>query len=533
MNDKAYPEYSELYVISDLHLGGETGMQIFCRGERLKKFLEWLRKQADELLEGKLALVLAGDVIDTLPYQRAKNSYISIDNAVGIFEKIIKSFEDVFDGLSNFVDGKKCELIIMTGNHDLELAMPEVQETLLRTIADQNFKDKQIRNATDASSARGRVRFYTQGTGFCCKVGEKKVYVTHGNETDKWNHVNYEALREKIHARNLGKAFDPKSWSPNEGTQLVVDIMNEIKQNHPFIDLLKPEIEVALKVLIALDPDAVKKYAGDLASLKAKSAMHSDNVLGKIDSSLHEDSKLLTALIEGLSQASLTSGIHPEDYLSANVDKFQKQGKRPEDLVSDDEAELGLPEFYADNIVYEVKQNISKYFGNNDLDWENDGKPKALCDALKDWIKNDHSFVLDDKDDGQHKHLLEQLQDDVYGGIDVIIAGHTHLPRWIKSGGRFNQPIYLNTGTWARIFGLKDEWLKDQSKFKPVYKALTAKTMDELDNSSKNLGAHKLILDVTVAAHMSTKSNLEPELVRIIDNGTAGPIPSNNNILEW
>ena len=521
MNDKAYPEYSELYVISDLHLGGKPGMQIFCQGERLKQFLEWLGKQADELLEGKLALVLAGDVIDTLPYQKAKNSYISIDNAVAVLEEIMNdiAFYPVFEGLSTFVNGNNCELIIMIGNHDLELAMPEVQEALLQSIADQNFNDKQIRNTVDASSARGRVRFFTQGTGFRCKVSEKKVYVTHGNETDKWNHVDHEALRKTIHARTLGQTFDVKNWSPNAGTQLVVNVMNEIKAKHPFIDLLKPEDSAAIPVLMALDLGVFKKFWDALTAAAKNINLEPTVVLGNNGWTLQSEPESLRLLSEAM-----TTGIFSNEYFSnstlvARVEEMQNNGIEPEDLVSDEGASLGFGNAARIFGEYEIKQWWGKLWGNRSAE-------EALQETLKKWIKNDKSFMLDSEDEN-YQGILGQIGDREY--FDVIIAGHTHLPRWIKPGAYQYRPIYLNTGTWARIIGLREKWLMDKDLFKQVHEALKQTDMRNLDNI-KIEKKEKLILDVTVAAHVSKS---EPKLVRIMDTGTAENIPSNNNILEW
>ena len=69
----------------------------------------------------------------------------------------------------------------------------------------------------------------------------------------------------------------------------------------------------------------------------------------------------------------------------------------------------------------------------------------------------------------------------------------------------------------------------DKDLFKQVHEALKQTDMRNLDNI-KIEKKEKLILDVTVAAHVSQS---EPKLVRIIDTGTAENIPSNNNILEW
>jgi metallophosphoesterase superfamily enzyme len=53
--------FDTLYVISDLHMGGETGFQIFNQGDRLRKFIGSL---ADE--SGRIGLVVNGDIVDFL-----------------------------------------------------------------------------------------------------------------------------------------------------------------------------------------------------------------------------------------------------------------------------------------------------------------------------------------------------------------------------------------------------------------------------------------------------------------------------------
>ena len=42
LNRDYFPSFDELYVISDLHLGGKPGFQIFNSGKELKQFVEHL-----------------------------------------------------------------------------------------------------------------------------------------------------------------------------------------------------------------------------------------------------------------------------------------------------------------------------------------------------------------------------------------------------------------------------------------------------------------------------------------------------------
>ena len=52
------PELDELYSISDLHLGGQEGFQIFDQGERLAAFLGWLTGRPKDR---RVALVIGND----------------------------------------------------------------------------------------------------------------------------------------------------------------------------------------------------------------------------------------------------------------------------------------------------------------------------------------------------------------------------------------------------------------------------------------------------------------------------------------
>ena len=80
------------------------------------------------------------------------------------------------------------------------------------------------------------------------------MFCTHGNEVDPWNFVRYEDLAKAARRLNCARTLKPGEWEPNAGTKMVKDIMNVLKVRYPWIDLLKPEIEGAVGVLLALDP---------------------------------------------------------------------------------------------------------------------------------------------------------------------------------------------------------------------------------------------------------------------------------------
>ena len=77
------PQYDELHVVSDLHMGGRPGFQILREGKRLAGFIEWVGQQRPNR---PVALVLNGDVIDSLAEDIA--SYVAIADAVAMVERL-------------------------------------------------------------------------------------------------------------------------------------------------------------------------------------------------------------------------------------------------------------------------------------------------------------------------------------------------------------------------------------------------------------------------------------------------------------
>jgi hypothetical protein len=323
------PSYRELYSISDLHLGGSRpGGQIFGQGARLKAFLERLAGKP-----GPLCLVIAGDLFDSLPYLTGSGTYVAIDGAADILRAIMSepAFKPVFDGLRRFVAADGRDLVLLIGNHDLEIALPEAQEALLAEIA-------------PTAAARGRVRFSTSGVGFRCDVGGLTVYVTHGNEADPWNHVDHDALRRAAHARALGQPWDARAWVPNAGTKLVIDAMNAVKAAHPFIDLLKPETGAALRVLRAIAPETVASLIDALPAFTRGVRAHAGPgfVLGPGAPAATRDLEIVQLLGEAARAGPAPAPGGPAGQeLMERVSRLHGAGASPASLVTDDPARLG------------------------------------------------------------------------------------------------------------------------------------------------------------------------------------------------
>ena len=241
MNVLPWIQCGQLHVISDLHLGGQADCQIFDQGATLEAFLDFLRQQTGP----DIGLVINGDLVDFL----AEPNAVCFDprGAPAKLDRIFQepNFRPVWRGLQKFVQTPHCRLFVNLGNHDMELALPWVADKLLEHLSGGD------------AAARGRIKLAFDGLGFRCRVGGAAVLCVHGNEVDTWNITDYERLRRSGLDVVLGREED--GWVPNAGSAMVVDVMNDVKRRFPFVDLLKPEQEAVVPVLVALDHGVLGK----------------------------------------------------------------------------------------------------------------------------------------------------------------------------------------------------------------------------------------------------------------------------------
>jgi hypothetical protein len=244
-------ELESLLVVSDLHLGGREGFQIFGSTAELAWLID---RVATAPQPGTHGLLINGDFIDFLAEE--PSVHFDPDGAVAKLDGVWQRFEPVFAALQRFLLTSHRLLIVNLGNHDLELALPWVRAHLaLRLAGDE--------------AARARLLWVTDGTGVRCRVGSASVVCVHGNEVDSWNIADYERLRRIGRDRQLGLPVE--AWMPNAGTRMVIEVMNQIKRQYPFVDLLKPETEGVLPILAALNPGVHRKLL-DLAGIAGRKA---------------------------------------------------------------------------------------------------------------------------------------------------------------------------------------------------------------------------------------------------------------------
>lgn len=477
------PRFDELYAISDLHLGGLPGFQIFDAGAELVRLVEHLRSRA---AERQVALVINGDLVDFLAERPA--TYFDPDGAVQKLDRIAtrEAFEGVFKALRKFAGTKNCSLAITLGNHDLELALPWVREHLLGLLSRGN------------EAARGRITLAFDGAGFRCRVGEATVLCVHGNEVDLWNVADHERIRRIGQDAQRGRAVAP--WIPNAGTQLVIDAMNEIKSRFPFVDLLKPEAQAVVPTLLALAPDQRDRIAALTATVRrltwdrvrrATGFLGDEQEDGVVGATTASAFPARTAPSTGVTEMVL-----PERDRRSYADALLEQTEKR--LAAEVEP-LALIANDARGEYLGIGAAVGRMVRGQ-------SRPEVLREALQE-LKKDRSF-----DPTTEDQTFRDLDQEVGAGVDFLLTGHTHLERALPR--KQARGHYFNSGTWVRLIRLEDKLLDSSGEFAKAYEAFEKGTMQALDEfpglvvrrrgmvaiRSDESGTHGQLLNVSVGA---------------------------------
>ncbi len=223
-------------IISDLHVGQNDDFDIFAypgsnKHALFTDFLDYVRQQPNPV-----ELVINGDFIDFLQLRPWKDLRRAV--ALKKINDIVAKSPAVFTALGTFLGDPRHRLKILPGNHDVELAYPEVGQVLRDAILQS------------ASGAKDRFELFgpkSPRTTYRPKINGVLVQIEHGNEGDPFNSLNYTQLFNDAETRTKKFSYPP-------GTKLVYDIMNDFKEELRFVDLLKPEMPSVVLILLALKP---------------------------------------------------------------------------------------------------------------------------------------------------------------------------------------------------------------------------------------------------------------------------------------
>lgn len=214
-------------IISDLHLGNGAEYDVFAGGEHLPALL-------DRVAVTPTRVIVNGDGVDFLMNEDPLelNAALAAAQARAIAAApasaaVLRAFGRVL--------ARGGELILRLGNHDVELALPEVQ-AIFRSALEQ------------PNEIAERLVFEFGDAPAILDVNGARILVTHGEHGDKWNQVEYEPLRRV------------KDFKYAAGSVLVKQVMNPIVREHGlrFVNLLKPDFQGGALTALAVAPSIVK-----------------------------------------------------------------------------------------------------------------------------------------------------------------------------------------------------------------------------------------------------------------------------------
>lgn len=388
---------TDLYVISDLHLGGalgdegHPGFQI-CP-PRTQRLLEAFIDRLPAPTGGSdVRLVLAGDIVDFLaeePFQAfTGDPRVAASKLQAVFERTVP----VWGALRRFVTERHGALTLMLGNHDIELSLPGPRQLLLERVG------------------QGRVEFIYDNEAFSCGP----VLVEHGNRFDEWNAVPHGALR-RVRSQLSRKSRVQPDFPAMPGSRLVVDVMNPLKQQYAFIDLLKPEDAGAIPIAAALGAGGLREIWQFFQKYRQTWSVDFDESREPVD----------------------------QEYIGAGDQSDQQLFDLAQDIAQGgDASQVGAVGDFLSDVAGVVTDKVHQ------------ARRAALYQAIRgSAAKHRDTFdVLRERDT-----YLVPAQAAVESGFRVVVYGHTHLAKRValKADGEASS-VYLNSGTWADLMRIPD-----------------------------------------------------------------------------
>lgn len=431
---------STLYIISDLHLGGEAdegggrGFRICTHEDELAQFVDSLTA-----LEGPgIELVINGDSVDFLAEKVRDDPpaweafHYPESGAVECLDRIATRSARVFEAIRRF-SAKGHRLVILPGNHDVELNLPLVRRRLQQLVG-----------------ATGRCDYEFVGNGEAYRVGD--VVIEHGNRVDDMNFVDYNTLRLLCGFLSRGLPVrDEFLFDPPAGSMLVAQVINGIKRQYGFIDLLKPEKDAAFPVILALEPGR----RGELLGIAKALAEGKRRRMGQ------------------LRRYKTNISSRPEG--TGSEEANEPEGNALEAVLRET---VGRPDFAAPppgsaKAQISARGQIAGMFsllsGKRDESW--DKRLSDLLEALRSFQGPD-SF---NRQVETEKSYLDAARSIAQGPVRHVAFGHTHLAKHVDLGGGRS---YLNSGTWADLLELPQQILDKTRLYAPL---------GELDELLQNL----------------------------------------------
>jgi UDP-2,3-diacylglucosamine pyrophosphatase LpxH len=353
-------------IVSDLHLGNGGEYDVFAGGEALPALL-------DRVAAAPTRVIVNGDGVDFLMNEDPLELDVGRAAAQAAAIVAAPASAAVLQAFGRVL-ARGGEVIIRLGNHDVELALPEVQAVLRAALG-------QPKPVAD------RLVFQLGDSPALIDVGGARILVTHGEHNDSWNQVDY------------GRLSPGGRYKYAAGSVLVKQLMNPITREHGmrFVSLLTPDFQGGALTALAVAPSAMKVLF-QRASFNI--AWQLFRKAGMAASFAEEEEEL--GLADRIAEAGLDA--EESEMLEAVL------GDGPASFSEDDEGVLSKASLKLARAGLKLYAGVQRRLTGN---------------------IGDEYFRLD-PDDAEWKdaqRLAKKYQ------ASAVVIGHTHAARWKDEGG--------------------------------------------------------------------------------------------------
>ena len=216
--------HSRAVIISDLHVGDPTNRSLedFDRDADFERLLDEVIPQT---VGAPATLIIDGDFID-FPQVLPHLAWHSLGERVGAseeqsrskIERVLNGHPRVFTAMRRYLEDRRGQILLLPGNHDVDLHWPSVQEALRKNLGGAAAPDYQF-------VARGVIH-------------ERSLYVEHGNQYtyDNW----FEHWEHPIVDAPDGPRLE-RPW----GTFFMDMVYNDLETLYPFVNKVYPHGRLA------------------------------------------------------------------------------------------------------------------------------------------------------------------------------------------------------------------------------------------------------------------------------------------------
>jgi UDP-2,3-diacylglucosamine pyrophosphatase LpxH len=444
-----------VYVISDLHLGGDYGKTSDPddRGFRICTHVDAAAAFVDNLASFppgpiRTELVINGDVVDFLAEDRGEGvtwtGFIADgDQAAATFTTIARRDRAFFDALGCFL-ARGHRAVVLLGNHDVELTLPAVRHAFEKAVGTSNEQDLEFIEGAEA---------YTVGDAL----------IEHGNRYDEWNIVDHAGLVRLRAFQSRRQAVPPgRAFEVSAGSEMVGSVINAVKARYKFVDLLKPEVDTVVPMLLAVAPES-RRHLSEIAKRRQHARRH--RLLGATLPAVQDIATAgdledpLRSVVAGPLRGEVdrffaelggtTPGTRMEPDLDGDIASWSERGRQA----------IGLTRLA-------LSRKSEEGF---------EGRLPALLMALR-VLRTDQTFNRRTETLTEYGRASRDL---AQHGIKYVIFGHTHLARDVDLGSGCR---YFNSGTWADLLEVPRE----------IVSAPGAAALDALRGFAADLAANRL-----------------------------------------